>query len=148
MLVRDFEESVGPAVTVPNTVKEVFELNSILEYIVQETNRYAHSVMGEERYEKWETVKRSDISAYFGIMIMMGLVHLPSLHDYWKRDTLYNCPAIADHMSRDRFLEIHKYLHFVNNESVTHPGHPEFERLCKIRPVLEMIENRFTYLCH
>ena len=94
MFVRDFDEVVGPTVSIPNTVRDVFELlftNSIIDYIVQETNRYACSVMGEAQYEKWERIQRNDISAYCGIMIMMGLVHFHSLHDYWKRDTLYYC---------------------------------------------------------
>lgn len=151
MFVREFEEAVGPAVSIPDTVKEVFQLiftNSIVDYIVQETNRYARAIMGEARYEKWETVKSNDIFAYCGIMIMMGLVHVPSLHDYWKRDALYYCPPIADRMSRDRFLEIHKYIHFVNNDNVTRPGDPQYDRLCKVRPVLEMIEQRFTDVYH
>ena len=138
---------------VPDTVREVFlEIfnHEVVDYIVQETNRYAHIVMGDARYEKWETVKREDIYAYFGIMVMMGLVDLPCLHDYWKRDPLFFCPAIAERMARDRFLDIHKYLHFVDNEILVHPGEPHYDRLCKVRPILEMIEERFvlTYQPH
>ena len=76
-------------------------------------------------------VKADDIYAYFGIMFMMGLMELPS-HDYWQRDPLFNCPAIAERMVRDRFLEIHKYLHFVDNSNLIPPGHPEYDRLCKV----------------
>ena len=134
-MVEDFNEPVGAAVSVPNTVKGVFQLifdRVLIDHIVEETNRYAKTVMGESRYEKWEKIKADDIYAYFGIMIMMGLVELPSLHDYWQRDPLFNCPAIAERMARDRFLEIHKYLHFVDNSSLIPPGHPEYDRLCKV----------------
>ena len=77
---------------------------------------------------------------------MMGLVDLPSIHDYWRRDSLFNCPAIADRMTRDRFLEIHRYLHFIDNERVSQPGTPGYDRLCKVRSVLQMIEERFESL--
>ena len=148
-MVEDFNEPVGAAVSVPSTVKGVFQLifdRVLIDHIVEETNRYARTVMGESRYEKWEKIKADDIYAYFGIMIMMGLVELPSLHDYWQRDPLFNCPAIAERMARDRFLEIHKYLHFVDNSSLIPPGDPGYDRLCKVRGVLEMIEERFAAL--
>uniref|UniRef100_A0A1X7URG7 PiggyBac transposable element-derived protein domain-containing protein n=1 Tax=Amphimedon queenslandica TaxID=400682 RepID=A0A1X7URG7_AMPQE len=71
VFVREFEEAVGPAVSVPNNVKEVFELiftTSSINYILQETNRYARGIMGEARFEKWETVKRNDSYAYYCII--------------------------------------------------------------------------------
>ena len=144
---QEFFQATGPTM-VPDTMREVFmEIfnHEIVDYIVQETNRYACSVMGEARYEKWETVKREDLHAYFGIMVMMGLVDLPCLQDYWKRDPLFYCPFIAERMARDRFLNIHKYLHFVDNDTLVRPGEPHYDRLCKVRPIFEMIEVRFVF---
>ena len=150
---QEFCQATGPTMVVPDMVREVFmEIfnHEIVDYIVKETNRYARSVMGEVRYEKWETVKREDLYAYFGIMVMMGLVDLPCLQDYWKRDPLIYCPSIAERMARDRFLDIQKYLHFVDNDTLVRPGEPHYDRLCKVRPILEMIEERFvlTYQPH
>ena len=147
----DFQEPTGPAITVPDNVRDVFRLiftADIVEHIVIETNRYAQRIMGAAFYEKWERVRPADIFAYFCIMVMMGLVQLPNLHDYCKKDSLFYCPAIAEHMSRDRFLQIHKYLHFVDNDSVVPPGEPNYDRLCKVRPVLDMIEDRFATIYH
>ena len=147
---EDFhQETAGPTVTVPDSVREVFQLiftETIVDHIVEESNRYACLVMGESKYEKWERLKRDDIFAYLGIMVMMGLVDRPSLHDYWKRDPLYYCPPIAERMSRDRFLEIHRYLHFVDNRTIIPPGEPGYDRLCKVRHVLSLIEDRFSIL--
>ena len=150
---QEFCQATGPTMVVPDTVREVFmEIfnHEIVDYIVKETNHYARSVMGEVRYEKWKTVKREDLYAYFGIMVMMGLVDLPCLQDYWKRDPLFYCPSIAERKARDRFLDIHKYLHFVDNDTLVRPGEPHYDRLCKVRPILEMIEERFvlTYQPH
>ena len=151
MYVEEFHQPVGVRVPVPDTVRGVFELifdQPLVEHIVQETNRYAKTVMGESKYEKWETIEVRDFYAYFGVMIMMGLVEFPSLHDYWKRDSLFNCPAIAERMTRDRFLEIHRYLHFVNNDTLSQQATPGYNRIGKMRGVLSMIEQRFVALYH
>ena len=147
---EDFHEGdVGPTVSVPDGAREVFQLiftETIVDYIVKETNRYASLVMGVSKFENWEKVNCDDLMAYFGIMIIMGLVDRPSLHDYWKKDPIFYCPPIAERMARDRFLEIHRYLHFVDNHSITTPGKPGYDRLCKVRHILSMIENRFWLL--
>ena len=149
MIVENFDQPVGAAAPITVTVRGVFELifdRDFIDHIVVETNRYARTVMGEDRYRKWDKVEVDDMYAYFGIMIMMGLVELPSLHNYWQRDPLFHCPAIAERMARDGFLEIHKYLHFVNNGGLIPPGDPGYDRLCNVRGVLDMIEEKFASL--
>ena len=82
VIVENFDQPVGAAVPIPDTVRRVFELiinrdfinHIVVEHIVVETNRYARTVMGEDRYRKWDKVEADDMYAYFGIMIMMGLV--------------------------------------------------------------------------
>ena len=146
MYVEDFHEHTGVTVPVPGTVGAVFKLifdQVLIDHIVREINRYARTVMGDLKYENWEKLGTSDIYANFGIMIVMGLVNLRCLHDNWRKDTLFYCPAIADKMSRDRFLEIHKYLHFTNNEALESNND---DRLWKGREVLDMMQSRFVSL--
>ena len=90
--------------------------------------------MGLEKYEKWNKVTVDELCAYMGFMLLMGIVHLPSLYDY-------NSP-IADKISRNRFHEIHHYLHFVDNSTLSPPGSPEYDRLGKVRPVAEILSDR------
>ena len=61
----------------------------LIDQIVRETNQYARTVMGDSKYENSEKLGTSDIYAYFGIMIMMGLVNVPCLHTTGGR-TLYS----------------------------------------------------------
>ena len=74
---EDFHQgTAGPTVTVPDSVREVFQLiftEPIMDHIVEESNRYACLVMGESKYEKWERLKRDDIFAYLGIMVIWAL---------------------------------------------------------------------------
>ena len=113
MFVDPFTERVGPNVQLPSTPLEVFQLfftSAILDLIVEETNRYALSCMGEQKYQLWNTISNEDIKAYFGSMILMGLVHLPSLYDYWKNDPYFHYMPIAKRITRDRFLEILRFI--------------------------------------
>ena len=116
-----------------------------MDFIVAETNCYARCCMGDERYQKWERVSAEDLNAYFGIMMIMGLTKFPALSDYWRKDPLFHCSIIADCMSRDRFFEIHRYLHFVNNSTITTPS---TDRLHKIRQFLTMIGEKYQALYH
>ena len=73
----------------------------------------------------------------------MVVNHLPAAEDYWKRDPIYNYAPIASRISRDRFREIGRYLHFVDNSTLPTPGDPVYDRLGKIRPLITHILQRF-----
>ena len=66
-------------------------------------------------YTVWTKVTADELNAFFGFMILMGLVQLPALSDYWSRDDTFRYGKIADRITRDRFLDIMKYLHFADN---------------------------------
>ena len=82
-------------------------------------------------------------SAYMGFMILMGIVHLPSIYDYWKKDEVYHYSPVASRISRDRFFELHRYLHFADNSSLGLPGTPEYNKLGQIKPIIEKLSERF-----
>ena len=101
--------------------------------------------MGDERYNKWDVITSEDLIAYFGIMLVMGMVRLPALADYWKRDPLFQCTIVSKSMARDRFFEIHRYLHFVDNSTILLPTDENYDRLQKVRKILTMIEERLWH---
>ena len=109
---------------------------------MEQTNKYAAECMGAEKFDRWDKVTVEELCAYLGFMLLMGVVHLPSLYDYWKNDEVYHYSPIASKISRNRFLQLHRYLHFVDNSRVTPPGSPEYDRLGKIRPVAEILSER------
>ena len=76
-------------------------------------------------------------------MILMGIVHLPSLCDYWKKDSIFHYSPIADKITRDRFLDIHRYLHFNSNSSLADPGTPGNNKLVKVQPIIDKLSNAF-----
>ena len=99
--------------------------------------------MGIETFGKWTQVAVEELQAYMGFMILMGIVHLPSIYDYWKKDEVYHYSPVASRIFRDRFFELHRYLHFADNSSLGLPGTPEYDKLGKIKPIIEKLSERF-----
>ena len=149
LTISDFNSSVGPTVPVPETASEVFDLMftpSLMDTIVEQSNLYAEQVMGEEKYACWEKISSEELRAYFGFCILMEIAHLPALDDYWSTDPTLHYSPIADRISRDRFREISRYLHFANNTTLPARGSPGYDRLGKVRPVIDELSKRFTDL--
>ena len=141
------QSSAGLNVPIPETPSECFRLfytSDLVRMIVEQSNLYAQEVMSDERYEKWDQISIEDLEAYFGFNILMGINSLPSLEDYWKKDPVYHYAPVADCISRDRFSEISRYLHFVDNSTLVPRTSPAYDRLGKIRPLLNHLQSRFS----
>ncbi len=141
------QSSAGLNVPIPETPSESFRLfynSSLVKMIVEQSNLYAMEVMSDESYEKWDPISIEDMEAYFGFNILMGINSLPSLEDYWKKDPVCHYAPVADCISRDRYTEISRYLHFVDNSTVLPRTSPAYDRLGKIRPILKHLQSQFS----
>ena len=98
--------------------------------------------LGVEAFAKWTHVTVEELQAYMGFMILMGIVHLPSIYDYWRKDEIYHYTPVPSRITRDRFFKLHRYLHFADNSSLA-PGSPEYDKLGKTKPVIEKLSERF-----
>ena len=142
--VRPFIQVAGPSCPLPQTPVEIFSLMftpDIIGHIVTETNRYAAQCL-EGTGREWTTDKR-EIRAYLGFCVLMGIVRLPEIRDYWSRDKRLHYAPIADRISRKRFEEVSRYLHFVDNTTLPKRGEPGFHRLQKVKGLLDMVRGRF-----
>ncbi|CAJ0965046.1 unnamed protein product [Ranitomeya imitator] len=81
---------------------------------------------------------------YWGLVLHMGIVKKPELRQYWSIDILYQTPVFGMVMNRKRFEAIHKFLHFRDNTDILPRDDPNFDRLFKIRPVIEHFSNKFA----
>ena len=128
---------MGAQISIPNIVKDVFFLfftSSILEHIVKESNAYAAEMMGEA-FERWQPYTVDELCAYMGFMILMGMVKLPTIRDYWKKDASFHYSPVASKISRKQFYNLHRYLHFADNRTPTPPGSPGYDKLGKVAPI-------------
>ena len=116
-----------------------------------ETNRYAvdwasrHPRTDGSHMKAWVDVTVEELKCYLGLRILMGIVKLPEMKDYWSTDPLTRQPTFPANMSRDRFNQITSKLHFVDN-AVPHGD----DHLYKIRPVVDTLQKQFkdVYVPH
>ena len=59
---------------------------------------------------------------------------------------MYHYSPIADRITRDRYRDISRYLHFVDNSTLTPRGSPGYDRLGKVRPVIDHLSACFLDL--
>ena len=83
-----------------------------------------------------ENTNVEEIKKFIDMNIIMGVIPLPSVYDYWSRSL--RILAIADLMPQNRFRELGRYLHFVDNTA----AHDSDGKLFKIRPVIEAVRNK------
>ena len=145
---KGYTKPHGPVFPTPTSILHLFTLvftNELVESIVTESNRYAQSCLNE-KYNTWEIITSEEMYAYFGFLILMGIVNLPSIMDYWRKDIVFNYRPLSSRISRTRFLDIHRFLHFVDNESLPSYGDPRYSKIQKVKPVLTYISSKFQEL--
>ena len=111
-----------------------------------QSNICAGKMMGEQ-FAQWQLYTVVELCAYMGFMILMGIVRLPTLRDYWKKDEVYHYSAVANRISRDHFLNLHHYLHFVDNSTLQPPRSPGCDKLGNVRPIISMIGDCLATVC-
>ena len=106
--------------------------------------------MGAEKYQSWTKITVEELKAFLGFCILMNINSLPALKDYWRRDPTYHYAPIASRISRDRFLEISRYLHFVDNTTLEPRESSSYDRLGKVRPLIDHFSDKFkeVYVPH
>ena len=105
-------------------------------------NRYAAQCL--EGTSKVWTTDDNEIKAYFGFYILMGIVREPEIRDYWSTNPFLHYGPIANKISRKRFEEISKYLHFVDNTNLPARGTPGYHRLQRVKPIVDMLRQRLS----
>jgi hypothetical protein len=112
---------------------------------VKETNLYAFQKFlkieeseqlstPRKHMSSWKPVSLGEMKVFFGIVLIMGLNHLPRMKFYWSKNEMYENKRIKKSMKRERFYSILKFLHFSNKENLD-----TSDRLYNIRPLLEII---------
>lgn len=124
------------------TPSESFSLyfnDDVLEMIVLETNRYAR----QEARRGWHDLTKGELKAYLGILILMSVNPAHHLYLYWSSDSFFNVKEISSVMTFKRFQAIMNSLHFYDNEKIKSKGEEGFDRLAKIRPLVDTLNKKF-----
>lgn len=120
-----------------------FPANAI-ELITSGFNNFADATISSSnslsrRQRKWCPVQSREIIRYLSIRILMGIDRKPEYAHYWSKDPLLKSLVIPQIMTSDRFFEMHRYLHFSENNA-QQPG----DQLQKIRALWNIFMKTFS----
>ena len=102
----------------------------MIDQIVCQTNLYGNR---DKNYPNFY-VTGEEICKILEILLLSGHHSLPKEHHYWSRQQDSGVSIVSNTMSRNRYHEIKKYLHFADNQNLT-----EGDKLSKIVPLYEML---------
>ena len=90
----------------------------------------------------WAPITKEELLAFIGHNIAMGVVSLPSIHDYWSTDIIRSHPWFRSVMSRDRFCQILRYVHVADNSKALSCDDLNYDKLWKVRPMMNYLISR------
>lgn len=76
-----------------------------------------------------------DLKRFLGFLIFSGYHELPTERAYWSLDEDLGVPVVTNCMSRNRYLDIKRNLHFVDNSLIS-----SNDKMYKVRPLLDLIQ--------
>lgn len=120
---------------------KLFVDKETVEFIHEETNRYNIWRSNETGVRKIANVSVAEVTSVIGMIQYMGIHKLPNRRAYWTPAT--RVENIAGTMIRNRFDDILRTLHFVDNSTLKKPGESGFSRTQKIQPLVDRLTDHF-----
>lgn len=123
----------------------LFFTNAVFDVVVLQTNLYAAQERANNQDKHlmvWHEVDKDEMRTFIALILAMGLVSKPTIHSYWSTDEILQTPFFTNTMLRNRFTQILRYIHFVNNTQLLPRDQDGYDKLGKIRPLSDLIRNR------
>ena len=129
---------------------ELFFSEDFLNHLVLQTNLYAQQYLEanpnlkkHSRVKSWIDTDIAEMKRFLALVFLMGIVKLPSVVHYWSTKVFYRHPIFGSIMTRNRFQLILRFLHFNDNSMMPRQGEPNYDRLFKVRPVVDHLHEKF-----
>ena len=97
--------------------------------IRRESERYASVVHNDVSYR----MTNDSLMQFVSILLLSGYHALPQQHLYWERSHDVQLPFVYENISKNRFLQDKKYLHFADNDNLE-----KTDKFAKIRPLYDL----------
>lgn len=117
--------------------------DEIFEMIAYQTNLYASQILSNNksnRLNTWSSTNKYEIKRFFGLIMWMGLVKLPTIALYWSKDACFEQSFPRTVMSRNRFEMLLRMIHFTDNKQVNESAN----QLSKVQVLIDTLNESFT----
>ena len=109
--------------------KSIFT-TEMLQHVVLQNNPFANR---DKNVEKFKVIE-CEMENFLGIILLSGYHTVPQEQHYWSTQPDLHVEIVAEAMSRNRYLEIKKYLRFADNWNLIHGN-----KMSKVLPLYEMM---------
>ena len=116
--------------------------NELVDHITFHSNLYATQLSQQNSTRTMKSFTKSEIKSTIVIILLMGIYKLPNRHMYWAPYS--KVCIIADTMSRNRFEDILRLLHYNDNSLDLNKNDPSHNKLFKIQPLIDHFCRRFS----
>ena len=142
----DFDVSVAT----PLDYFQLFFSDNIFETICKNSNNFKIFRCQQKRliqpqYDEkfWEDTHIPEMKAFFGLSVMFGLLNQPRYRNFWSKDPFLGNIGVQRVFSLKRYTKMSEYLHVSDRESEKPRGHPDYDKLGKIRWLYEHLLHTF-----
>lgn len=146
--VEDFVEPTGPTSRVPddgNAMDFFFLLwpEELFAKIVEQTNRNAQQCIRTKPDPSWYETTCKEMRAFVALNVLFGVKSLPETRLFWSKNPYLGVTLVQKVVPRNRLEKIRQYLHLNNQENMLPREDPNFDKLFKIRPLLDTLSGTF-----
>jgi hypothetical protein len=136
--------------TTPYHYFKYFIDTDLMSHMVTETNRYADQYIEanpnlprHSSVRKWQQLDIPEFEKFLGLTLLMGIVKKPVIDMYWSTHPLLTTDAFNMSMKRDTYRNILRFFHFNNNQNEPNRHDPQRDRMYKIRPLIDILNEKF-----
>uniref|UniRef100_A0A8C5WHF7 Sp3 transcription factor n=2 Tax=Tetrapoda TaxID=32523 RepID=A0A8C5WHF7_9ANUR len=119
---------------------KLFFTGELLDHMLHHSNHYIQQ-NGLSGSRKIDPITEMEMINFLGIAFYMSVVKLPSMTSHWSAFTKQS--PVTSSLPRNRFVDILHNLHFNDNNLQPKPDNPEYSKLYKIQPLIDILSARF-----
>ncbi|XP_068090030.1 piggyBac transposable element-derived protein 4-like [Hyperolius riggenbachi] len=128
----------------------LFITDTFLQFVCEQTNLYAQQKIAANPTSsfvgKWNPTNVPELKFFLGLTLNMGITKKPEQNRYWSKDSIHYMPIYSAAMPRHRYELIMSCLHFNDNANNLSHDDPDRDRLFKIRPLIDHLNQKFGEL--
>ena len=144
-----------PSVATPLDYFQLFFSDNVFEVICDHTNKYQKFRVEQKKITSpdysdkfWIDTNLLEMKAYFGLAVVFGLLNARRYRSYWSRDPFLGNQGVQRVFSLKRYSKLSEYLHVSDRESEKNRGHPEYDKLGKVRWLYDLLNAKFRQHKH
>ena len=131
------ELPTSESISAPSEYFKRFFDETIMNYIVAQSNLYAV----QQNLSKPLGPTKKELAKFIAVILKMSLMPLFRSRLYWS--AAYGIEQVSSIMGKVRFEHIKRNIHFNNNSVMPTSEEENFDRLFKIRPLLDHLRSKF-----